>query len=112
MERFIPNELLALLEFWLSSCYSRVKWDNAWSDPFLLGFGVRQGSVLSPYLFAVYLYNLTSACSSLRAGLYIVLYADDILLIAPSVCGLENLLRICEAELVKIDMLVNRLVYV
>ena len=28
-------------------------------------------------------------------------------IIAPSVCGLENLLRICEAELVKIDMLVN-----
>ena len=63
--------------------------------------------MLSPYLFAVYLDNLTSACSSLR-GLYIVLYADDILLIAPSVCGLENLLRKCEAELVKIDkMLVN-----
>jgi len=38
MERFIPNELLALLEFWLSSCYSRVKWDNAWSDPFLFAY--------------------------------------------------------------------------
>ena len=107
MERFILNELLlALLEFWLSSCYSRVKWDNAWSNPFLLGFGVRQGSVLSPYLFAVYVDDLTSTCSSLR-GLFIVLYADDILLIAPSICGLEKMLRICEDELVKIDILVN-----
>ena len=106
MKRFIPNELLSLLEFWLSSCHLRVKWDNAWSDPFHLGFGVSQGSVLSPDLFAVYLDDLTSSCSSLR-GLYIVLYADDILLIAPSMCGLQNLLRVCEDELVKIDMLVN-----
>jgi len=62
--------------------------------------------VLSPYLLAVYLDDLTSSCSSLR-GLYIVLSADDILLIAPSMCDLQNLLRICEDELVKIDMLVN-----
>jgi len=51
MKRFNPNKLLTLLERWLSSCYSCVKWDNAWSEPFRLSFGVRQGSVLSPYLF-------------------------------------------------------------
>jgi len=31
--------------------------------------------------------------------MFIVLYADDILLIAPSVCTLEILLKICEHEL-------------
>ena len=75
-------------------------------NPFHFGFGIRQGSVLSPCLFVVYLDDLTSSCSSLR-GLYIVLYADDILLIAPSTCGLQNLLRICEHKLVKIDMVAN-----
>jgi len=64
MKRFIPNELLTLLECWLSSCYSCVKWDNVWCESFHLSFGVREGSVLSPYLFAVYLDDLTMTCLS------------------------------------------------
>jgi len=61
---FIPNELLTLLECWLSSCYSCIKWDNAWSEPFHLNFGVRPSSVSSPYLFALYLDDLTTTCLS------------------------------------------------
>ena len=106
MKRFIPNELLTLLECWLSSCYSCVKWDNVWSESFHLSFGVRQGSVLSPYLFAVYLDDLTVTCLSVP-GVYIVLYADDILLIAPSVCGLDAIVKICELELSRLDMVIN-----
>jgi len=55
MKRFIVNERLTLFGCWLSSCYSCVKWDNAWSEPFHLSFGVRQGSVSSPYMFALLL---------------------------------------------------------
>ena len=39
--------------------------------------------------------------------MFIVLYADDILLISPSVCMLEKLVRICEFELDQIDMVIN-----
>ena len=53
MKRRIPNELLNILVVWLSSCYLCVKWLNVWSDIFRADFGVRQGSVLSPFLFAV-----------------------------------------------------------
>jgi len=35
------------------------------------------------------------------------LYADDILLKAPSVCGLDALVKTCEFELDKLDILVN-----
>jgi hypothetical protein len=35
------------------------------------------------------------------------MYADDILLLAPSVCELQNLLLKCEAELTRIGMSVN-----
>ena len=37
----------------------------------------------------------------------IVLYADDILLLAPTVTGLQHLLTVCERELVELDMHVN-----
>jgi len=55
MKRHIPNELLNTLDTWLSGCYSCVKWLTVWSDMFQTGFSVRQGSVLSPFLFAVIL---------------------------------------------------------
>jgi len=37
----------------------------------------------------------------------VVLYADDILLIAPSVCGLDAIVKICELELSRLDMAIN-----
>ena len=40
-------------------------------------------------------------------GASIILYADDILLIAPSVTGLEQVLRVCKIELLWLDMLIN-----
>ena len=41
------------------------------------------------------------------SGWYIVLYADDILLISPSVFHLELLLHACERELEWLDMAIN-----
>jgi len=40
---------------------------------FEINFGVRQGSVLSPFLFAVYLDDLSKLCSPFDAC-YIILY--------------------------------------
>ena len=95
-----------ILEFWLSECYSCVKWHNVWSDMFLVKFGVKQGSVLSPFLFAIYVDDLAKQGLTLR-GAYIILYADDILFITRSVCRLEYTLRICESELSNLDMAIN-----
>jgi len=44
----------------------------------------RDGSVLSPFLFAVYLDNLGKLSSPLH-GCYVILYADDILLVSLSI---------------------------
>jgi len=77
MKRQIPNELLIILKNWLCGSCACVKWDNLWSDMFTINFGVRHGSVLSPVLFAIYIDDV-SKCSK-----YVILYADDILLLAP-----------------------------
>ena len=54
------------------------------SSTFELQFGVRQVSVLSPVLFAVYIDDI-AVLSVPRHGMNVILYADDIMLIALSV---------------------------
>jgi len=76
------------------------------SDSFLIKFGVRQGSVLSPLLFAIYLDDLPDINSIVHRS-FVVLYADDVLLIAPSVTELQRLLHLCEKELMWLDMHIN-----
>ena len=73
---------------------------------FRLTFGFRQGSVVSSFLFAVYLADLYKSYKDNR-GLYVFLYVDDILCISPSVSALETLLRACERELIWLDMSIN-----
>ena len=42
-----------------------------------------------------------------KAGVYIVLYDDDILLMAPSVDVADQLLKSVERELINLDMVIN-----
>ena len=55
IKRRISIELLIVLENWLSSCNACVKWKEVWPNCFAVNVGVRQSSVLSPYLFNIYL---------------------------------------------------------
>ena len=83
-----------------------VKWGESWSYIFRTSFEVRQGSVLSPVLFSVYIDDIGQLHNNLT-GAFVVLYADDILLLAPSVTALQKLLRACEQELGSIHMPLN-----
>ena len=62
-----------------------IKWGNCMSDSFNVSNGVRQGSVLSPYLFAVYMDDLFSELKKVNAGCIVgnlklihIMYADDL----------------------------------
>ena len=66
-----------------------VKWDNLWSNVFTIRFGVRQGSVPSPVLFAMYIDDV-SKCSKFYRNSYVILYADDILLLASTIIFMVN----------------------
>ena len=63
----------------------QIKWGKHFSEPFHVSNGVRQGGVLSPYLFAVYLDDLSNELNNFKAGCYIgeallnhLMFADDI----------------------------------
>ena len=61
---------------------------------------------MSPQLFAIYLDDVAS-CLTIRQRYHIVLYADDILIIALSLTELQRLVNLCESELCFLDMLIN-----
>jgi hypothetical protein len=114
MEVSIPFELLIVLENWFNKCFTCVQWGSVYSRWFKLRCGVRQGGVLSPYLFALYIDVVIDKVKQQRIGccigsfcLSILLYADDMLLLAPSLEALQKLVFICEKELSALDLSIN-----
>ena len=94
MERKFTSELLFILETWFRFSVSCVRWGTCFSNFFSLSAGVRQGGVLSPYFFAVFVDDIVYKVQMSNIGCYIsstcgciYLYADDILLLAPTVAG-------------------------
>ena len=114
MDKTIPVKLLYVLEYWFSVSYTCIRWGHCHSNYIQLNCGIRQGGILSPYLFAVFIDGVVNiaqrsyyGCHFGLVNLSIFLYADDILLVAPSVFALQQLVLIVESFLSEIDMSLN-----
>jgi hypothetical protein len=109
-----PANMLKLLIFWYSKQQMNVRWKQIVTDSFCMKNGTRQGSVLSPYLFSVYMRSITSSVVDSGIGCHIggmsvciLLYADDLVILAPTWSAQQKLLNLCDDAVACLDMKFN-----
>ena len=97
IERNVPLCLIKVIIDWYEKLTAAVRWNGILSYKFSIKCGVRQGSVLSPMLFNIYVDDLILQLSQSNLGCYIgcnffgcVMYADDLILLSASVSGLQR----------------------
>ena len=112
MKRRLPAALIKLFEHWYNIAVNVVRWGVALSNPYRLTSGVKQGSVISPTVFAVYVDDMLlklqkRGCSVFGLNLGALMYADDLVLLSPSRYELQEMINICTEELALLDLKLN-----
>ena len=113
-QRGVPGSITRILAYWYSNQNMQVRWGSRVSTPFGVGNGVRQGGLLSPALFNLYMDDLSDQLNHCRTGCMIgntlvnhLMYADDLAIVSPSSAGFQQLLNICSIYGVTFDVKYN-----
>ena len=72
MDRQIPLIFLQIIITWHEGIYCRVKWDDHYSEWFPVLAGVRQGGVLSPDYYCIYIDDLIYILKQMRIGCHFI----------------------------------------
>ena len=98
----LPLSQWRFLYKWYSQLQARVKFNGEVSDIYSIYRGTRQGGILSPIIFNIFLNDLLIELKSAQHGVRLgnmllnsVAYADDVSLISATATGLQVLLDIC-----------------
>jgi hypothetical protein len=99
----LPSDVINIFKFWYRNQSNCIRWAGECSDAFKMECGVRQGGLTSPKLFNLYINGLIEELCRAHVGCHLgnicvnnISYADDMVLLAPSVGALRKLLNICE----------------
>ena len=103
--------LLAFIYVFQTCC---VDWAGTKSNSFKVSNGIRQGAVLSPTLFSIYINDLFEVLSASGFGCYInnlfyglIGYADDLVILSPDLQGLQNMLNITKSFLENLGLKIS-----
>ena len=114
LDRDISPIVLRLLLFMYTNQSLLVKWSNTLSDRVSGMNGVKQGGMLSLFLFAVYTDALLERLQQTGVGCHVrsrfngvLAYADDVTLLAPCKSALSILISECEDYAAKNDIIFN-----
>ena len=102
IKKGLPRFLVETIINWYEKLSVVVRWNGQVSSSLSVSSGVRQGGILSPSLFNLYvncfitqLRNSDLGCHVKNIYLGCLMYADDLLLISSSVIDLQRMLNIC-----------------
>ena len=62
--------IVRILVFWYNVQKMYIRWNNTMSDTFSVSNGVRQGGILPPYLFCVYMDDLSKTLNNVNSGCF------------------------------------------
>ena len=107
----MPAIVVRVIIFVYEEQYAWVKWGNSRSSLFPIVNGTRQGSILSPALFALYVDELLVELRRLGIGCHVagvymgaVGFCDDLLLMSPTREGMQVMLDTCQRFAAKYNL--------
>ena len=102
------------LMFWYMNIICIVRWGSDTSQPFCVPLGIKQGGINSPEFFSCYFNDLIEilrkkgiGCHWYKLFVAILLFADDICLMAPTRSALQSLISSCESYCQKFCLAFN-----
>ena len=108
-----PLIIKLILNLYTNSLYC-VKWNGETSETFKVRNGVKQGGVISPFLFTLFLDDLIKEIKESKMGCYIgdkcasiFVFADDILLLCPTRSSAQKLLDMCHNFAISVGLKFN-----
>ena len=114
LDRSVPVYIVRMIAYCYVNQLMMIRWGNAFSNSFNVKNGIKQGGLLSPYLFNLYVDQLSANLTAAGVGCVVknvivnhLSYADDMVLIAPSAYALQSLLNICSTYAIVHNILYN-----
>ena len=108
-----PLVMRLLLQTYLNQKL-HIKWNDVATESFSVTNGVRQGGILSPLLFGIYIDELLRKLQASGIGCHMghhfagaLGFADDLILLCPSLYGIRKMLEICEHFAAEYDLIFN-----
>ena len=92
VKRGVPLYIVKILVCWYNVQNMYIRWNNTMSD----SVSVSNGGILSPYLFCVYMDDLSKKLNNVNAGCFTgTALIINLVILAPSHVGLYMLLSVC-----------------